>query len=74
MKVKFVYTKLIEEEKEIDDKFFALLDEENSWAYHNLKKELCEQSWETWAKIEKDKDFYRPMYILSENDDYLIEY
>ena len=74
MKVKFVYTKIIEEEKEIDDKFLALLDEENPWIYYDLKEELAEQSKETWTQIKKDEDFYNPMYILSEDDDILAEY
>jgi hypothetical protein len=75
MKVKFVYTKLIEVEKEIDDKFSALLDETNSWACYDIREELYEQSEETWAQIQKeDEDFYNRMYILSEDNDYLAEY
>ena len=76
MKVRFIYTKQVEVEKEVSDDFILLLDKDmmysRSWL--DLNEVLHDQAWETWAQLEKEPNFYQPLAVMTEDDDILAEY
>ena len=76
MKVKFIYTKQVEVEKEVSDDFILLLDKDTIYnrSWLDLNEVFRDQAWETWAQLEKEPNFYRPLAVMSEDDDILAEY
>jgi len=76
MKVRFIYTKQVEVEKEVSDDFIPLLDEDTMYSrsWLDLNEAFRDQAWEIWAQLEKEPNFYRPLAVMTEDDDILAEY
>lgn len=76
MKVKFIYTKQVEVEKEVSNDFIPLLHKyamySRSW--FDLHEAFRSQAQEIWTQLEKEPNFYRPLAVISEDGDILVEY